>query len=292
MKVFLKFILIIGVVLFYLAVQNAGAQDWLVVFAANLETSGDVYREDHSGADLYSVRFNPESKKVSELTQLTFYENASEWFPSLSPDTKWIAYNYEKQGRQDVRLLNRMTGDEIVIFPGGRFPEWISNSELLISNSIRGTKDIYRVILDFTGATPIIKSTQRLTNRTRCPGTCLAQDAYPFPDGQHIAFHILRDSGQPGAAIAVMDIDGTNFQRITEWNGSGHGIVNSTGQEIICSVSGSGIPRVLGLYANPITVKSIYLPTYEFWTHDSSGTVYAVGQYKNSRQGAIELAEL
>ncbi len=240
--------------------KNINAEEHLIVFAANLESTGGVCREDHSGADLYSVQFDPDTKNVSNLKRLTNYADASEWFPSMSPDTKWIAYNYQKNLYNEVRLIHRKTGNETIIFEGGRFPEWIGNSELLISNKINGKKDVCRLILDLTTSSPTIKSIQRITNRNNCPGTSLASDAYPFPDEQQFVFHILRENEQPGAAIATINLDGTNFQRITDWDGSGHGVVNSTGQEIICSKSGSALPQVLRVEDNPITHKTISLP--------------------------------
>ena len=238
----------------------ANAEEYLVAFSANLESIGGVCREDHSGADLFCAQFDPITKKVSNLKQLTAYADASEWFPSVSPDTKWIAYNYKKNLHNEVRLINRKSGEETIIFDGGRFPEWIGNSELLISNSIKGTRDIYRVILNLTGSSPEIKSCQRITDRNRCPGTSFAHDAYPFPGEQQFAFHIQRENEQPGAAMAIINIDGTQFHRITDWDGSGHGIVNSNGQEIICSVSGTALPRVIQFAENPVTYKTLLLP--------------------------------
>ena len=239
----------------------AVAEEYLVVFSANLQSSGGVCRKDHNGADLFCVQFDPVSKSVANLKQLTNYADASEWFPSVSPDTRWIAYNYVKDMHNEVRLINRSSGEETIIFDGGRFPEWIGESELLISNTIIGKRDVYRVALDFTGSSPAIISTQRITDRNCCPGTSFASDGYPFPDEQQFAFHVLRENEQPGAAMATINFDGTHFQRITDWNGSGHGIVNSNGQEIICSASGTSLPRVLRLTENPVSYKTIMLPT-------------------------------
>ena len=259
-KLFL-FIVIFGSVIFYLTPYSVSAQDYLTVFAANLESSGNVHREDASGADLYTVRFNPTTKTVTDLTQVTAYSDAAEWFPSLSHDTKWIAYNYYKQNRNEVRVLNRLTGEEATVFAGGRFPEWVGNNKLLVSNQIIGKKDIFLVELDLTSPIPAVVSVERITDRNRCPGTSLAGDAYPFPDNQKIAFHILRQSGEPGAAMAIMNLDGTNFTRLTDWNGSGHGIVNSEGNEIVCSLSGVGLPVVLKLEGDSTTTIGLPLST-------------------------------
>jgi len=86
----------------------------------------------------------------------------------------------------------------------------------------------------------------------------MAQDAYPFPDGNQMAFHILRAGNLSGAAMAIMNMDGTNFRRLTDWNGSGHGIVNSTGQEIVYSSSQTGIPE--GLRVNDPNSGPVVIP--------------------------------
>lgn len=239
--------------------QKGFAQEYLVVFAANLESTGGVNREDPSGADLWSVRFNPESKTVSDLTRLTADQDASEWFPALSPDTRWVAYDYAQGMQHEVRIMNRVTGEEIAVFDGGRFPEWIDNNKLLVASSIPGQKDIFLIHMNMSGSVPQIIQVEQITDRTRCPDTSMGGDPFPFPGEPAIAFHVLRASGESGAAMARINSDGTGYQRLTDWDGSGHSIVNSSGDEIICSVSGTGQPRVLFL-DDQITAKTLSLP--------------------------------
>ena len=246
--------------LFCLTSQACLAEEWLVIFAANLESEGGVHREDASGADLYSVRFDPQLKTVSNITRLTNDQYATEWFPSLSPDTRWVAYNYARQNQHEVRVMNLLTGDETIVFTGGRFPEWIDDSKLLVANAIQGVKDIFLLSLDVSGTIPQVRQTERITDRVLCPNTSMAGDGYPFPGEEKIAFHVLRASGEEGAAMAVINIDGTGYQRITDWDGSGHGIINSTGDEIVCSVSGTSRPRVLFLDQEPLTLETLPLP--------------------------------
>ncbi|MBM3293400.1 MAG: hypothetical protein FJY82_02625 [Candidatus Aminicenantes bacterium] len=245
---------------FVSVVRAAAAQDCLVVFASNLESREGAHREFSNGADLYCVRFNPKTRTVSELTRLTSYPDAAEWFPSLSPDTKWVAYNFGQGSSNEVRVLNRLTGAEAAVFQGGRFPEWLGNSELLVSNTGGSARDIFRVTLDLKGPLPVVVASRRLTDRVVCPGTEYASDAYPFSDGRRIAFHVLREGNTPGAAMAIMNVDGTGYRRISDWDGSGHGIVDSTGKFIVCGSSRLGMTQVFGVDDPPQAPVIIPLP--------------------------------
>jgi len=245
---------------FTLTVRTAAAQECLVVFAADLVSRGGAPREFSRSADLFCVRLNPKTRTVSELTRLTSRPDAAEWFPSLSPDTEWVAYNYQQGDSNEVRVLNRLTGAEASVFPGGRFPEWLGDSELLVSNTAGSARDVFRVTLDLRGPLPAVVASRRLTDRTLCPGTAYASDAYPFSDGRRIAFHVLREGNIPGAAMAIMNMDGTGYRRITDWDGSGHGIVDSTGKAIVCGSSQLGMTQVFGVDDPPQTPVMIPLP--------------------------------
>lgn len=226
----------------FLFVQNLGAQDMTLIFSSNLEAvSGGVNRLDISGADLYSVQFNPTTQTVGNLKRLTNYADAAEFFPSLSPDTKWVAYNYQKNGKNEIRLINLATSQEVTIFTDGRFPEWLNETELLVSKVTNTEQDVYRVSLNLTGASPTVTKTERLTDRTRCPESGIASDAVPYNNGTQIMFHVIR-ANETGAAMARMNLDGTNYKKLTDWNGTGHGIATNDGKLIASSNSQTGMP--------------------------------------------------
>lgn len=240
---------------------SSNAQVHRIVFAANFNSQGGVHREDHSGADLYSVDFDPILQQVSQFTRLTFDTTSTEWFPSLSPDGRWVAYNYQKNIRNEVRLLDLETGLDILVQEDARFPEWMGEDALLVSKSVAGTTDVFRIKLDYSSPAPTVIQDERLTNRINCPNTSLAEDPYPFPDGQSFIFHTIRSSlPAVPAAIAGLGIDGTGFATYTDWDGSGHGIVNSNGDEIVASLAGSGEAVVVQLSAGDTTTQTLPLP--------------------------------
>lgn len=246
------------------------AQELLVTFAANLETAGGVNHLDISGADLYSVRFNATTKTVSDLRRLTATPEVSEYFPTLAPEAKWVAYNYQKNQQHEIRLINLNTQSETKIFSNGRFPEWLNATELLVTYVSRDTQDVCLLTLDLGSATPKVTKRQWLTDRSKCPNTSIASDAYAFANGQKFVFHILRPNREEGAALAMMNLDGTNYRQLTNWDGSGHGVITNDGRFIACSNSQNGKPQLIEVRADsvsisalPITIARQALPAYD-----------------------------
>lgn len=238
MKILLPFIIII------LFSVESFSQSYYIIFASNLNSSGGVHREDASGADLYCVKYNSETKTVSDLVRLTSDADATEWFPSLSPDLKWIAYNYTKDNAHEIRIVNRSTKEITSIYPGGRFPEWIDNTRLLISNQKPGKKGIYQLDLDMSGTRPVLLSEKAITDTINCPGTSQQSDSYPFTGYNRIVFHSIK-SGEYVSAVSVINTDGTGFENLTNWEGVGHAIVNTSGDEIVYTTASNGIPMIL-----------------------------------------------
>jgi len=259
---FLRDLLATFTVIMTTTALSLNAQELLVIFASNLETAGGVNGSDNSGADLYSVRFNPTMKTAADLKRLTATNNEVEFFPSLSPDRKWVAYNYQRGGRNEIRLLNLETNIQTNIFTGGRFPEWVNANELLATYASRDTQDVFLLKLDLSGATPKMSSRQQITDRTRCAGTSIGSDAYPFANGSKLVFHVLRPNRQEGAAMAMINADGSNYRRLTDWNGSGHGVVTADGRYV--ASSNSQTDKAVLLEVKSDTVIFSYLPLSPF----------------------------
>ncbi len=238
MRILLPFIIII------LCSIKSFSQSYYIIFASNLNSSGGVHREDATGADLYSVKFNSASKTVSDLTRLTTDDTASEWFPSLSPDLKWVAFNYTKSSVNEIRLINLSTKEITSVYTGGRYPEWLDNSKLLISNEKPGKKGIYQLELNLSGTKPILISEKAITDTIKCPGTSQQSDAYPFPGNSKIVFHSIK-SGEYVSAVSIINMDGTGFSNLTNWEGVGHAITNTTGDEVVYASANNGIPMVM-----------------------------------------------
>jgi len=238
------------------------AQELLVIFAASLDNAGGVNGNDNSGADLYSVRFNPNTKTVSDLQRLTATAIEVEFFPSLSPDLKWVAYNHQRGGSNEIRLLHLESKRETNIFTGGRFPEWVNANELLVTYVSRDTQDVFLLELDLSNSTPKVLSRRQITDRTRCPDTSIGSDAFPFDNGSKLVFHVLRPNRQTGAAIAMINADGAGYRRLTDWNGSGHGVITADGRYIASSNSQTGKAALLEVKAD--TVLFNYLPLSPF----------------------------
>ncbi len=235
------------------------AQDLNVVFSSNLDNTNGVNANDNTGADLYSVNFNPTTKNVSNIRRLTNNKDIPETFSSQSPDGKWLAYNARVGGNQEIHLMHLESGKVTKVFDG-RFPEFINNNELYVTYLKDNIQDIYKLTLDLAASTPKLISSIRLTDRTKCPGTSVGSDAYPFGNSAFI-FNTLRAGGQTGAALAKINEDGSGFKLLTEWNGSGHAIATKDLKTILCTSSQTGKALQLSTGENAnITTKELALP--------------------------------
>ncbi|MFM8362373.1 MAG: hypothetical protein ACKOA4_06705, partial [Haliscomenobacter sp.] len=265
------------------------SSELLVVFAANLDNTGGANRLDVSGADLYSVRFDPSAARVSDLRRLTNTTTDGEYFPSLSPDMKWVAANRQRGNTHDIVLLHLATGTLTSVYSNGRFPEWNGNSELLVTRVSGGEQDIYRLALNLSSPVPVLTGTVRLTDRTRCPGTSVGSDAFPYANGSKVIFNTLRSSGETGAAVATINTDGSGFKLLSDWNGAGHAAPTNDGQYIFCSHSQTGKPSLIEVKADGSTVfrnldapatSSAYMQQF-----DSRYQEYALGNYSYQTWG-------
>ena len=271
------------------------AQELLVVFAANLDNTGGVNGNDNSGADLYRARFNPATQTVTDLQRLTATADEVEFFPSLSPNAQWVAYNHQSGGKNEVRLLNLATQTTTSIFPGGRFPEWVNDTTLLVTYASRDTQDVFLLTLDLSpasGATPRVLRRAQITDRTRCPDTSIGSDAYPFANGEKLVFHVLRPNRQTGAAMALINRDGTGFRRLTDWNGSGHGVATSDGRYIASSNSQNGKAVLLEVQSDTVRFNYLALSPFgrDLSKYDSRYANVPVCSYAYQAWGANERA--
>ena len=218
-----------------LCVKMLFSQELMVAFAANLDNSGGANRLDISGADIYSAQFNPALNKVSAIKRLTNTPNDGEYFPSLSPDLRWVAADRLQGNVHEIILIHLASGSITSVYRNGRFPEWLNNSELLLTHTTQSIQDIYKLSLDLSTSTPKVVQTDRITDRTRCPGTSIGSDAFPYAQGDKIMFNTLRSSGETGAAVASINLDGSGFKLLTDWNGAGHTAPSADGKFIVCS---------------------------------------------------------
>lgn len=245
-----------------LLASSVSAQELLVIFAANLDNSDGLNGSDNSGADLYRVRFNPSTQTVADLQRLTATAGEVEFFPSLSPDLKWVAYNHQNGGRNEIRLLHLESKKVTSIFTDGRFPEWVNANELLATYVSRDTQDVFLLKLDLSGTTPRVVSRQQITDRARCADTSIGSDAFPFANGSKLVFHVLRPNRQTGAAMAMINTDGTGYRRLTDWNGSGHGVATSDGRYVASSNSQNGKAVLLEVQSDTVFFNYLALSPF------------------------------
>ena len=236
---------LIGLSVFFATVtpQPLRAEQLLIAFSANLDSTGGCHRDDPRGADLYTVVLDLGDMSLHDLTRLTDEPSQAEWFPTISPEGRLVLFNHTRFAPrlQDTLVHDRKTGRQHVLLRGARVPHWYSNTEFYYT-SIRGRHDCHYARLAWAGTDIEIAESRPITSPARCPETRLASDPSPFPDGSQIAFHVLR--GAPGAAVAMLGTDGADYQRITPWNSSGHVDASPSGDFVVFSMASAGRPQV------------------------------------------------
>ena len=236
------------------------AEQLLIAFSSNLDSSGGCHRDDPSGADLYAVVLKLDDMSVGDLVRITRKPSQAEWFSSISPAGRLILFNHTRFSprSQAVIVHDRQTEKQHVLLRDARFPHWYSNTEFYYTD-IRGRHNCHYAKLAWKEPKLEVAETRPITSSARCPEATLASDPSPFLDGSRIAFHVLR--GGPGAAVAVLDTKGTNYERITPWDGSGHVDVSPSGDFLVFSKSSTGRPCVACKSDNWASRKPLPLST-------------------------------
>ncbi len=223
-----------------------------VVFAANIDSKGGCYREDPRGADLYSVEIDLQKKTASGLKRLTHQADSAEWFPALSGDGVWVAYNRttmpedRRQTRQEVRIIHLPTGKDTLLMEDARFPCFVDASRLCFSLRSQGKSRI--CIGDFTtgrDGTPALANVRVVADERH--GAMLVEDPSVLADGKRMAFH--RKQGRDGGAgLGLINLDGSAFSELTPPNGAGHAAASPDGRTISYTSSRDG--RLYALQSN------------------------------------------
>ncbi len=102
----------------------------LIAFSANLRTGTELHRDAKSGADLFVGTLDLDSGAVSDVRLIAGGQGA-QWFPDLSPDGSYLAYN-ETLGRSNrVVVVNLITEEQVVVAQNARFPAFSPDGRTL-----------------------------------------------------------------------------------------------------------------------------------------------------------------
>ncbi len=238
--------------------QPAGDGAFDLVFAANLSGSGRCYREDPNGADLYRARFDP-TGGASGLQRLTRRAGEAEWFPAMSPDGRYVAYNHDAgagpRALHEVRALDTVTGRDVALVANARFPSFSADGQWLTCSTRTGpsTRIVVMPFRPATDGAPAVGAARVVADERH--GAERVEDPAFFPDGRRLVFHRKPDRETP-AGLAVIGIDGAGFTPITPANGSGHAAVGPDGHSVVATTSGRGgviqISEIDGRWREPV----------------------------------------
>jgi hypothetical protein len=290
------------------------AQDLLVVFASNLENAGGVNHLDVSGADLYSVRFNPAAKTVSNLQRLTAANDATEFFPSLSPDSQWMAYNYHTVSSRRISTTPTTNGVVYVTLAMHNEDNFPANQQAYLisrNNLIEFCKMLQRHQVAFNWEsdwkfllgvlqwdTPDVTAATGGKNIVRY----LKEDL-----GISVDPHSHENQGYNYADVAhLIDSLGVNPTNVVGghiWDPTER--LYQDWERFKQPLKGNKFPwaqwkgdilmgSATGLHRNDPEPSGVWRPKgkYEFWIDDPAGNVHAVGQHQGSFAGIQALANL
>jgi len=231
---------------------------YLIAFAANLDSEAGCHYDDHTGCDVYTVEYNATTGAVSDLRRLTT-SPAAEWFPSLSPDGCFVAFNVDTPARNTATVLHAASGASVSLGANTRFPDWSPVGDALAWASSRGTpQNIFMADAEADCATGRLGIGTRRQVTHELSGTG-AGDPDFFPGGESLAFHIDGGTTIPAGA-AVISADGSGQVELTHTDGSGHVAVRPDGGAVI-----AGQPK---------------LPILRLIERTAEGWTAAVGAYR------------
>lgn len=174
----------------YFLLYQAKAQEPIkpkIAFVSNRDGQEDIYTMDEDGQN---------------IRRLTFHISNDRW-PSWSPDGHKIAFLTDRDADSVIYVMDENGGD-LQKLTLGDTASWSPDGQAIVFGLGQG---IYIIYLDR-------KNIRTLTEE--------GKNMFPVwsPDGQKIAFVSNRDVERN---IYVMDDDGKNIQRLTNWN---NGVAN------------------------------------------------------------------
>ncbi|HNY13208.1 MAG TPA: hypothetical protein PKK26_16590, partial [Candidatus Wallbacteria bacterium] len=213
-----------------------------MIFASNLESPGGCYREDASGADLFRVTFDLETKKASNLKRLTSTPAKAEWFPALSPDGSYAVYNLTNTNIRgprgnEIRIIDMNKGSDDMLSGESRFPCFCPDGKSIIFSFMKpGSRQIVKAPITFGSGQTVLGNFATIADERH--GSEAVEDPTVSPDGSWIVFHRKEKKG--GAGLGFIKTDGTEFSAITRQAGFGHAAINPDGKNVVCSCSRTG----------------------------------------------------
>ncbi|MEN6403106.1 MAG: hypothetical protein ABFD94_14295 [Armatimonadia bacterium] len=216
----------------------------LVVFASNLQGAGRCYREEPFGADLYSVTYDLRTGQASDLRRLTQSSNSAEWFPTISPDGAFVAYNATQSGgprgsANSLRFINLATGADSALAANGRFPCFSADGARLAFSMTQGSAHRLLVApVERYGQDGLRLGQAQVVADERL-GLELIEDPCFFPKGTHLAFHVKPDA-RTSAAVGTIGVNGSDYGCITSATGAGHATTCPVGSAVAYTQSSDG----------------------------------------------------
>jgi hypothetical protein len=194
----------------------------LIAFSANMASGTALHRDGKESADLFVGTLDLDSGAVTDVHLVAGGEGA-QWFPDLSPDGDYVAYNETKGGDNRVVVVNLVTMEAVTVAENGRFPAFSPDGRTLFySTSPAGKVRTYDLR---TGQTGTLVHPSSL------------EDPFPVGSGA-IAGHTLKDGGL--ALPVVVDL-ASGRETVFDAKRFGHLTASPSGRRILAGDAGSSL---------------------------------------------------
>jgi hypothetical protein len=219
--------------------QGSPSEQWLVAFATNLsDPSGGCLYSDTSGCDIYTAVFDAATGGFSDLHAVADSPTAGEWFPSLSADGCWVAYNSDAGNHTTTAMVTHIpTGKTYSLGASTRFPDWAPDGSAIAWASSGPTpQNVFLTPVEADCATGSLTLGAPVQVTSQAAAESRAGDPDFFPGSDSLSLHIDGGKSVPSQA-AVINADGTGLTAITPVNGSGHTAVRPDGNAVVAGSS-------------------------------------------------------
>jgi Tol biopolymer transport system component len=223
-------------------------------------------------SNIWSIKI-PEEKdiSISEAIPITTGNQAVEGI-GVSPDGKWLAFDSNRSGNQDIYKMPVGGGEleKLTTHPSDDFiPSWSPDGKEIVFYSFRkGNRDIHLMTADGS-------SIRQLTDDP-------AQERYPdwSPDGKHLVFQCDKTGRQELFVFSRLkeDTDWGMPKQLTfegggtpRWSPDGSLIAYTSDTELLVIPPEGGEPRILVSSYDPANVP---VPGFPEWSSDGRVVYY------------------
>lgn len=202
--------------------SDAASQTQLIVLAGNfLSAQGGCGKQDGSGCDLYSVRFDMQRGRLLSVQRLTDTPGVTEHFPSVDRHQQVVAFTQNRDRRNiALRALSLSTLEIATLTEDGRYPSFSEASDELAFSTRERSVMLGRY------ASGRLEEVRRLAQ---------GRDPQFSPDGSQLVYHVRPDGDETQPAVLTLSSGQPDL--LGPVAHCAHATFSQDGQQVYCGKS-------------------------------------------------------